>query len=208
MNWALEQTTGSPAAKSVLLILANRADHSGKCWPGIEGISKQTELSERSVIRHIQSLRAGRLICITHRGGTGSGRKSNVYQLHLAPKCQYCTLGLSDNDDRQSDIDDRQSVALTPEPLEEPSKNHQRASKRCPEDFTVTVQMYEWAYSDCGLIAEVVNFETDKFRDHTFATARKDWPATWRNWMRRAKKEVSRGTSKFDQLMDEIDGQR
>lgn len=56
MNWALGQKTGSPAMKSVLLILANRADHNGICWPGFGGISKQTELSRRAVIDNIRRL--------------------------------------------------------------------------------------------------------------------------------------------------------
>ena len=83
MNWALAQTAGSPAAKSVLLILANRADHSGRCWPGINGILAQTELGRRTVIAKIKELEAAGFLCVEHRGGTGEGRKSNVYMLHI-----------------------------------------------------------------------------------------------------------------------------
>ena len=123
LNWALSQKTGSPAAKSVLLILANRAGHDGKCWPGIDGIAKQTELAERTVIRHIQGLAADGFICIVHRGGTGEGRKSNMYQLHLGAKCQSCTLGQSDTDDRQYDTVSGLSDTLSPEPSYNPKKN-------------------------------------------------------------------------------------
>lgn len=31
-----------------------------------------------------------------------------------------------------------------------------------------------------------LNTETEAFRDHEFARARMDWPAAWRNWIRKA----------------------
>jgi hypothetical protein len=59
-----------------------------------------------------------------------------------------------------------------------------RPAKRCPDGFEVTPDMR------ASILAELpaldVDRETAKFRDHTFATARSDWPATWRNWMRTA----------------------
>lgn len=65
-----------------------------------------------------------------------------------------------------------------------PSPPKKRGSKRVPEDFVVTPDMLEWAGR------EVPGFdimrETGKFRDHEFAAAKTDWPAAWRNWMRKA----------------------
>ena len=60
-----------------------------------------------------------------------------------------------------------------------------RARKRAPTDFKVSMEMCDWVNSELGLSADTVTFETKKFMDHTFAAAKKDWPATWRNWMRR-----------------------
>jgi hypothetical protein len=59
-----------------------------------------------------------------------------------------------------------------------------RATRKCPADFTVTDDMAQWAKAEAPSVN--VERETEKFRDHTFTTAKSDWPATWRNWMRRA----------------------
>ncbi len=81
-----------------------------------------------------------------------------------------------------------------------------RARKRAPADFTVTVEMCEWAEATLGLQASAVQFETEKFMDHEFKDAKKDWPATWRNWMRKAKDMPSaQGSRKtrFEELFPE-----
>lgn len=59
-----------------------------------------------------------------------------------------------------------------------------RASKRCPADFQVTKELREWAEAECPGVD--LMRETASFRDYTFAKAYSDWPATWRNWIRRS----------------------
>ncbi len=59
-----------------------------------------------------------------------------------------------------------------------------RPSKRAPVDFTLTTEMLEWAWAEAPGVN--VTAETAKFLDHTFATAKTDWMATWRNWIRKA----------------------
>lgn len=58
-----------------------------------------------------------------------------------------------------------------------------RPTKKPPSDFSITPDMSAWATVNgiCNLQAE-----TEAFKDHEFATAKTDWVATWRNWMRRA----------------------
>lgn len=58
-----------------------------------------------------------------------------------------------------------------------------RATKRCPSDFLITKEMKDWAVKEC--IDVDIEKSTAIFRDHTFPTARTDWIATWRNWIRR-----------------------
>jgi hypothetical protein len=59
-----------------------------------------------------------------------------------------------------------------------------RASKRCPQDFDPTAELIEWVLVDCP----GVNWkrETSNFKDWEFRSARSDWSATWRSWMRKA----------------------
>lgn len=71
-------------------------------------------------------------------------------------------------------------------PHEKPKR---RPSKRCPADFAITAEMRAWAASETPGLD--LDRETAKMRDHEFATARKDWPAVWRNWLRTA---AERGT--------------
>lgn len=66
MAWAAEQKTGSPTRKSVLLALANAANHhTGRCHPRIERLAEETECSEKTVRRALLDLVAAGLISRT-----------------------------------------------------------------------------------------------------------------------------------------------
>lgn len=52
----MEQVTGSPTAKLVLLKLADNANELGYCYPSIPLIMRHTELSERAVREHLRTL--------------------------------------------------------------------------------------------------------------------------------------------------------
>jgi hypothetical protein len=69
-----------------------------------------------------------------------------------------------------------------------------RASKRCPNDFEVTDDMKAWAAENCPNVD--LARQTAAFRDHEFKTAKRDWPAAWRNWMRRAQDEYRPGPAR------------
>lgn len=83
MNWAYQQTTGRSTAKAVLVALANQADQSGKCWPSVDYLMQRTELGRRAVIGNLGFLEDTGLISKVIRGGTGEGRKTNVYTLNM-----------------------------------------------------------------------------------------------------------------------------
>jgi uncharacterized protein YdaU (DUF1376 family) len=67
----------------------------------------------------------------------------------------------------------------------------QKAAKRCPADFVVTSEMVEWAREN--VITVNLDIETQKFKDHEYKTAKTDWPACWRTWMRNAQ-QYARGS--------------
>lgn len=56
-----------------------------------------------------------------------------------------------------------------------------KASKRCPDSFVVTAELVAWAKEHAPGVD--VPRETVKLRNHEFAKAKSDWPATWRNWI-------------------------
>jgi DNA-binding transcriptional ArsR family regulator len=73
MTWAVEQRTGSPTRKAVLMNLADRADGAWLCWPGQKLIAKDTELGERTVRRALDDLeQAGLIRRYRHRRKDGS----------------------------------------------------------------------------------------------------------------------------------------
>ena len=189
MNWALQQRVGNPSGKAVLLILANRSDQNGVCWPGIDGIAEQTELSRRTVINQIGVLIEGGAMCVEHRGGDGEGRKSNVYYLHIAAKCSRCTLGLSATGAGQCATGAGLSAAAAPESSSNRQKNRQgegARATRIPNDFELTPERR--AVAEAEKVPAERTFETfcDYWRAEAGQKARKhDWDATWRNWCRR-----------------------
>lgn len=64
------------------------------------------------------------------------------------------------------------------------SPSKPRGSKRVPADFVVTDEMEVWAVEHVPLVDW--RRETEKFQDWEFKSARTDWPAAWRSWMRKA----------------------
>lgn len=63
------------------------------------------------------------------------------------------------------------------------------ARKRCPEEFQVTEDLRTWAAKNApGVNLEI---QTASFRDYEFRNGKTDWPAAWRNWMRKATPKTS-----------------
>lgn len=75
-------------------------------------------------------------------------------------------------------------------PAEKPTRAKPKRALQLP--FLMTSEMLAWA----GEKAPAVNLdrETERFSDHFKGTGepKADWPATWRNWMRRAQDDLER----------------
>ncbi len=56
-SWALQQKTGSVARKAVLLVLGNHAHaDGGGCWPSVQTVAKQADLTPRAVQNALRAL--------------------------------------------------------------------------------------------------------------------------------------------------------
>lgn len=93
--WALRQRAGSPAAKLVLLALANYADAAGMCWPSQERLATDTEQSVRTVQRHVDALVKGGLIRMEKRNGKRGQFARCVY---------FLDVGIAEMSERQFDV--------------------------------------------------------------------------------------------------------
>ena len=231
MNWALQQTVGSPAGKSVLLILANRADPEGLCYPGIDSIALQTELSRRTVIKQIKNLIDLRLVSSVPRH-RGSGRKTNVYILHCAADA-HCSNDGGSNVQLPHGAGAAWCSSRTPnvqesatpcagaalcykeepkEELKEEPKGRARA-RRLPDDFALTPDRRSVAEAEKVPVDRTFAVFCDYWRSVAGQRARKhDWDATWRNWCRR-QADMERPPNaappvrktRYEQAMEQID---
>lgn len=79
--WKLKLASAS--RKLVLVKLADNANDTGTCWPSYAYLAAQCEMTERSVIRHINDLVLTGFITKTHRYGGTKFNKTNLFQLTL-----------------------------------------------------------------------------------------------------------------------------
>ena len=82
-SWAWAQQISPPAAKLVLLALADHADAAGACWPGIDVLAGRCSMSERNITRLIRVLEQEGLL--SHESRREKGRqKTNSYRLNFS----------------------------------------------------------------------------------------------------------------------------
>jgi hypothetical protein len=78
----------------VMLALADHADDSGYCYPGIERIARKCRVSSRTVQRHLKSLcEIGELRIERGRGVTVQGGVTNRYQITVSESGDKLTPG-------------------------------------------------------------------------------------------------------------------
>ncbi len=82
MNWAWEQKI-APAPKLILMALADSANDSDECWPGISFIAEKCCVSERTVQRVFQKFEAVGLMAVKSRYTSAGRQTSNRYRLNI-----------------------------------------------------------------------------------------------------------------------------
>ncbi|MDX1655275.1 MAG: helix-turn-helix domain-containing protein, partial [Candidatus Competibacteraceae bacterium] len=83
INWAWQQSCPSVGLKCTLMALADHADESGECWPGIERLVRKTSATRRTVIRYLGQLIQLGLIEKASRQRQDGGQTTNRYRLQL-----------------------------------------------------------------------------------------------------------------------------
>lgn len=82
MNWVWAQRL-APAAKMVLLALADAADDDGVCWPSVPMLADKCSISTRTVRRILQDLVANGLLQAEARFRGDGSSTSNRYKLPI-----------------------------------------------------------------------------------------------------------------------------
>lgn len=150
--WAWSIRDLPPHLRLTLLAIADACNAEGYGFPGQERLGHTLECSDRQVRRNVQALVERGLMAIQIRPGTGEGRRSNAYQLHLPT-----ATGNRTSKARQPDMQDRRQpdmqgratghagggqpdIAVSYEPLVEPLVEPSESFRalRAPHDTNPT----------------------------------------------------------------------
>ncbi len=206
IEWAFEQNVSVPSAKLVLLSLADHANVTGYCWPSIARLSKRTGLSRATIFRSIETLTGLGLVAQAYEQG-----KVNKYNLILP--VSSCDQSHGDTsimvipDPSQIETTpvsscDQTSLMVRPEPsltIKEPPSKRARAISA---DWKPDENLLAWAVERAPNVD--TNIESEKFINYYLSKgdARKDWAASWRNWIIRATRDYTNGGSRFPTRSD------
>lgn len=206
-NWAIRQRGIKPAAKVVLWHLCDRYHPDQGCFPSLDTLADDCEMSRRSVQDQIHALEAAGLVRVEKMPRDNGRLPRNRYRLAFEddpsglgqdlPKAKSA-LGKSEPPPLANS---RKSLGqnLPPNSVRGTSKGtSNRARARKPE-----IPIPEnWVPSDRNLsdardrhfTDEEIRNEAAQFRDHHLArgTRFRDWDAAWRTWLGNARKFAPR----------------
>ena len=89
---AMEVRVGNPLRKLVLLKLCDNANDKGQCWPSMQYVADQCEISTRSVMNHIATLEKDGFLRVIQRATKGK-KISNLYLITLGEGIARQRLG-------------------------------------------------------------------------------------------------------------------
>lgn len=135
------------AQRDVLMVMADHADDSGICWPGVPKISYLTDISERQVQRIMRDLEDDRIIerlddGLGGRKENGRGNTSR-YQLRLdraqkKPPFRYADGSLESNGDTTSPLEVKGDIPRALPAVSEDEKANGDTTSPLPNGDTVT----------------------------------------------------------------------
>jgi hypothetical protein len=171
--WAKKLRLGSPAAKSILLCLADYAEsRGGRCWPSQASLASDAEVSERTVRIWLKRFEELGFIRRERRNSRNGARNTDVIILCFTAevregdeKCQ---------EDRESEDEDHQSAAIAGGVLPaergsatgilcKPTGNGRRSSIEEPSNVTLqrTSHRRAWENGGNGLLEDERKTHTD-----------------------------------------------
>lgn len=210
ITWALRQPISHSSAKFVLVVLANCASaEKSHAWPSVAYLSSATGQDRKTVLHNLQRLQQWGLIEDTGKR-VGDTKQIVVYKLICGPdlfaeqetvpkrgqsqKRDTSKNGTVPNSPDNSPVFPAKSPENGTRNRQEPKgtkEGEQRAPNgtRLPPDWQPSEADLEFARTERPDLD--VKAEAAKFRDYWHAVPgadgrKADWPATWRNWIRRA----------------------
>lgn len=184
MNIVAKMPIEPSGRKFVALALANFADENWACFPSIGKLSEWTSQAPKTVRDHLDALEtSGFLVRERQRRNDGTlGVYRYVIQRQYSPVADFASGEKGHSPVAKSATHNHQ--------LEPSSKNPSNArGTRLTSAWQPSQAEIDFALNT-GWTREHVEIEVAKFRDYWVAQpgqkgVKLDWPATWRNWVRR-----------------------
>lgn len=159
-------------------------------WPDYQRSAEQVEHERQRARDRMAAVRAAA------KGKPPPGSSSDERSDECSGEHQT-NFGRSSNA-RSPNVHDSQSLSLDRDCSNEQSRGARNArprGTRLPADFRVTDAMRSWAATNAPGVD--VDYETEKFIDYWRGqsgsrASKRDWTATWRNWLRKAREDVDR----------------
>jgi hypothetical protein len=187
--------------KAVLAYLSHRADRIGRCWPGVDTMSREMALSRRSIQSSLRRLEDNNLIRTQFRKNLTSYyyvlfpgidkeefRNAPGEEVGAPPApTLFDGVQMATQVGANGDVSGRTTCTQTVKNIKEPLERAGRGT-RLPDEFKLSDSDVKLA-QDLGLNIRAV---FDKFVDYWIAQpgqkgVKLDWSATWRNWCRNTK---------------------
>ena len=201
INWCIDQKDLAPAEWVILFHLCHCHNHeTGRCDPSQEYLARMTNMSERTVRRHLKSLEYAGRIHRKKRGVEGGGRVSDYYTLghepaNMADKVTghimrtNRTNGAGKVHEMAGKQEEQEEQEVIP-PVSPTPKNPAPKKARLPEDWAPSDADIEYAISLQLTETEIQEIADDfhaYWTDRTDAQGRKSergWHQTWKNRLR------------------------
>lgn len=209
-------------AQSVMTVLARMANQERSCFPSLASLAQRSGLDRRTVMRALHTLEEHRLISVHHTRTPEGDAGANIYTL-LSPEgvgAESPHLGAQDHHGRGSmplgvgAESPPNKIYIEQEPMNKtkpplyivpPKKGSGKktpGSHRCPANYEPSSHVRAWA----GEKFSWLDFEEclEAMRDWEFKTARSDWDACLRQWIRTQAERSPRAPQKPRKTAQEI----
>src|SRR6185369_57999 len=194
LAWAFDTRCPSPAAKLVLLALADAADQDGVCWPSQGRIADRCGLTRQYVNQVLADLAACGMVVVVTRQRPNGSTASCQYRLqmedHPAPAGKVVSTNLTPPVNPEDTPLSTQKTPLISqkEPTEAtPLVKRARARQPFPPDWEPSDQGFAYA-ANRGNSAEWISREGQRCRDYHASKGNlfADLEAAWRTWVNNA----------------------
>lgn len=188
----------------VLLVIGSYLSRDNSAFPKQKTIADTLGIARETVNRSVKVLVERRYIAVTHRKRDDGGQRENLYHVLLDPCDPSITAPVTQEDHTPCDdtgshprpphsatSSNSDELDLGDTPPEQPKRKAAprgaARGSRIPDNWAPSPKDYAYASSK-GVTPEEINNEAERFRNHWLSATgksatKRDWSATWRNWI-------------------------